>query len=95
MPKAYQVFGEERTGPLLSIDSVPLVSPFSPFRKMFSVDKTARNVTRKTDMSVFWDELTVNAANGWNAQDVSLSLNLRLELNSYYTLSEIYRSVQA
>ena len=79
MPKAYQVFGEERTGPLLAIDSVPLVSPFGPFRKMFYIDKTATNVTRKTDMSVFWDELTVNAANGWNAQDVSLSYLLSFE----------------
>ena len=37
MPKSYQGFSPERCTPLMAVDGVPVVAPFSPYHKIFSV----------------------------------------------------------
>ena len=89
MPKAYQGFSPERCTPLMAVDGVPVVAPFSPYHKIFLVADDHTGVKRTIDLSVFWDEIVADFAAAWNAQPVRSS-NVLLNADKTDEPTEIY-----
>ncbi|THH03330.1 hypothetical protein EW145_g6347 [Phellinidium pouzarii] len=70
-PEECNTFSSLMSTPLQSMDGVELDFPMSPIRGMLRIDKAAKIVQRKVDMTAFWDGLVASIAQAWGDVDKS------------------------